>query len=110
MLRKMSLSVESYPPKLTDTEVSNLVRAAKDWSAANGLCVRPAPSFVPSQTDPSGVLAVNAPVTLFPSPFPQHCFEQGKSIQKAYNTLYARVAQDQDFLWQIVNAYDPRPP
>lgn len=50
----------------------------------------------------TGIAAINAPVTLFPSPFPKECFVQGKSVQKAYNALYAAVSQDEDFLAQMV--------
>ncbi|KAJ2905935.1 hypothetical protein MKZ38_003723 [Zalerion maritima] len=93
----------SYPPKLSQEELDRLVLASKDWSAANGLCVRPPPALVSSDQDPVGILAVNAPVTLFPSLFPRSCFEQGQSVQRAYNELYAKVSQDEDFLQNIVN-------
>ncbi|KAH6682072.1 glutathione synthetase-like protein [Halenospora varia] len=92
----------AYPPELTIAESEQLLATIKDWSIAHGLAVRPPPSLVSAEADPHGVLATTAPVTLFPSPFPQVCFGQAKSIQKAYNQLYAAIAQDEEFLQEIV--------
>lgn len=91
-----------YPPNLSEEEESYLLTTIKDWSIAHGLAVRPAPSFVQSSQDPSGVLATTAPVTLFPSLFPRSCFEDGLAIQTAYNELYSAIARDEDWLQSIV--------
>ncbi|KAK7924006.1 glutathione synthetase [Apiospora marii] len=91
-----------YPPDLTTSEGERLVEVVKDWAAAHGLSVRPPPTVVSAETDPVGILSTAVPVTLFPSPFPQVCFDQGKVAQKAYNELYAAISQDEDFLAQIV--------
>ena len=95
-------SVENYPPELTSAESEQLLFTIKDWSIAHGLAVRPPPALVANTADPHGVLATTPPVTLFPSPFPRVCFEQARSIQKAYNQLYAAIAQDEEFLQGIV--------
>ncbi|CAG8972016.1 hypothetical protein HYALB_00008301 [Hymenoscyphus albidus] len=91
-----------YPLGLSTEESEQLVSTIKDWSIAHGLAVRPPPTLVLSTADPHVVLATTVPVTLFPSPFPRTCFEQAKSIQRAYNQLYAAIAQDEDFLRDIV--------
>jgi glutathione synthetase len=91
-----------YPPELSQQEEQYLLANLKDWSIAHGLAVRPAPSFVQPSQDPSGVLASTAPVTLFPSLFPRSCFEQGLSIQTAYNELYSAIARDESWLQSIV--------
>lgn len=96
------VAVESYPPIISEAESEHLTSIIKDWSIANGLAVRPPVSVVPAEADPHGILATTAPVTLFPSPFPKVCFDQAKSIQKAYNQLYAAIAQDEKFLGDIV--------
>lgn len=98
-----SLTPETYPPAVDEGERERLVEIIKDWTVANGLTVRPPPALVSVEADPAGVLATSVPVTLFPSPFPRVCFEQGKTVQKAYNELYARVSQDEDFLGLIVS-------
>lgn len=93
---------KSYPPEPTADEVAQIAAVVKDWTIAHGLAVRPPPALVASEADPQGVLATTAPVTLFPSPFPRVCFEQAKSIQSAYNELYASISQDEEFLRGIV--------
>jgi len=96
-LTMSSLTGGSYPPSLDDDrEKDRLVQTTKDWSIANGLAVRPAVE------DPAGILAINAPVTLFPSPFPKSCFEEAKVIQASYNELYSRISQDEEFLGSLV--------
>ncbi|KAK4456188.1 hypothetical protein QBC34DRAFT_389206 [Podospora aff. communis PSN243] len=95
-----SLPGGSFPPALDALEQENLVETIKDWSIANGLAVRPPPAIAGS--DPEGILAINAPVTLFPSPFPKACFTQAKAIQQAYNELYANISRDEVFLSALV--------
>ncbi|KAM3076144.1 Glutathione synthetase [Clarireedia jacksonii] len=91
-----------YPPDISAQESEQLLSTIRDWSIAHGLAVRPPPNFVSSETDPHGVLATTAPVTLFPSPFPRTCFEQATSVQEAYNLLYASISRDEQFLKDIV--------
>ena len=52
--------------------------------------------------NPNHVLATNAPVTLFPSPFPTKCFEQARSLQQVYNELYASIASSEAWLEAIM--------
>lgn len=94
-----------YPPDLNAEQLQYLITNVKDWSIANGLAVRPVPSWVSKEQDPAGSLAVTAPVTLFPSLFPKNCFEQGLGIQTAYNELYAAIASNETWLKQIVEEY-----
>ena len=95
----------SYPPELSEAQSDYLLSNVKDWSILNGLAVRPSEAFIPKTIDPSGSLAITAPVTLFPSPFPRGCFEEARAIQAAYNELYALVANDEEWLQQIVEEY-----
>lgn len=92
----------AYPPDLNEEQKKYLLTNLKDWSIAHGLAVRPAPSFVPPEGDPSRALATTAPVTLFPSLFPRSCFEQAQSVAKAYNDLYSAIASDEGWLKEIV--------
>lgn len=95
----------TYPPPLTREQEEYLVQCVKDWSIQHGLTVRPSPSFVSKEADPHAVLATNAPVTLFPSPFPRSCFDQAREIQAVYNELYATIANDEEWLEGIVKEY-----
>lgn len=96
----------NYPPNLSPEQAEYLISNLKDWSILHGLAVRPPTTFVMKDQDPSGSLAVTAPVTLFPSLFPRACFEQAKNIQKAYNELYACIASDEKWLGEIVEEYE----
>jgi glutathione synthase len=96
-----SLTGPSYPPTLDDArEQERLVETIKDWTIANGLAVRPPPAV--AGNDSKGILAMSAPVTLFPSPFPKSCFAEASAIQANYNELYARISQDEEFLSGLV--------
>ena len=97
-----SLTSGAYPPQLKDEEQQHLIDTIKDWSIGNGLASRPPPTVIPTEADPAGIAAVNAPVTVFPSPFPRVCFEQGTVVQKSYNELYAAVSRDEEFISQMV--------
>lgn len=92
----------SYPPDLLAAQQKFLVTAVKDWAIQNGLAVRPSPAIVPSGVDSNGVLATNAPVTLFPSPFPRTCFQEATALQSIYNELYAAITCDTEWLGNIV--------
>ncbi|KAI1633309.1 hypothetical protein F4809DRAFT_623940 [Biscogniauxia mediterranea] len=92
----------SYPPEVTPAEGDRLTEVAKDWALAHGLTVRPPPAVISVEADPAGILSTAVPVTLFPSPFPKVCFDQGIAVQRAYNGLYASISQDEDFLAHIV--------
>lgn len=96
------METTAYPPELAGDEAALVATAVKDWTVAHGLAIRPPPALVPTDADPQGALATSAPVTLFPSLFPRACFEQAKSVQQAYNLLYARISQDESFLRAMV--------
>lgn len=91
-----------YPPELNEDQEKYLLSNLKDWSIAHGLAVRPAPTYVRTELDPSGALATSAPVTLFPSLFPRSCFDQAVSVAKSYNDLYSAIASDEGWLKEIV--------
>jgi glutathione synthase len=96
----------SSSPELIQEEKEHISQIATDWALGNGLLIRPPPALVNEDADPTKILATHAPVTLFPSRFPRQCFQQAKGVQKTYNTLYARIAQDEEFLARVVNEYD----
>jgi glutathione synthase len=99
----MSANVYStFPPELNEDQKAYLLSNLKDWSIAHGLAVRPTPAYVSPEQDPAVALATSAPVTIFPSLFPKGCFEQAKSVAKAYNELYSAIASDEEWLTGIV--------
>lgn len=97
-----TLTSGAYPPKLQPSEQQHLINVIKDWSIGNGLAIRPPPTVIAPEADPQGIAAVSAPVTVFPSPFPRICFEQGQKVQTTYNELYAGVSRDEEFISEMV--------
>ncbi|PKY04454.1 glutathione synthase [Aspergillus campestris IBT 28561] len=96
----MGSAYADYPPSLDSAQQDFLVQKIKDWSAQNGLMIRP--GHISKDVDPNGVLATNAPVTVFPSPFPRSCFEQAQGLQTLYNKLYAEITCDVEWLSKIM--------
>lgn len=96
----------SYPPPLTPDQEEYLVQTVKNWTVEHALTVRPSTAIVPRDLNPNKILATNAPVTLFPSPFPKACFEQARSLQQTYNELYATISSDEQWLEDILQEYD----
>jgi glutathione synthase len=91
-----------YPPNLSEEQLEYLASVVKNWTIQHGLTVRPSTTIVPEVTNPNNVLATNAPVTLFPSPFPKGCFEHARSLQKVYNELYAAISSNERWLEVIM--------
>lgn len=92
----------TYPPELSPEQKKYLVTTVKDWTIHHGLAVRPSLILAPKESDPHGVLATNAPVTLFPSLFPKSCYQSAVSVQTVYNELYAAITADEDWLGGII--------
>ncbi|KKY21095.1 putative glutathione synthetase [Phaeomoniella chlamydospora] len=95
-------SITNYPPALTSAQKEHLAFTVKNWSIQHGLAVRPNPTFVAAEHDPNSSLATNAPVTLFPSPFPRVAFEHAQQLQEPYNELYARISNDEEWLEDVL--------
>ena len=91
-----------YPPDVPEEQLEYLVSTVKNWTIEHGLTVRPSPAIVSDESNPNHVLATNAPVTLFPSPFPRKCFETARSLQTVYNELYAAVSSNEHWLESIM--------
>lgn len=89
----------SYPPSLEPKALSCLVTSLTDYCLSHGITVRPSN---PSEGDH---LSSHAPVTLFPSLFPRKAWDQALKVQTIYNVLYARIANDVDWLGGIMDEY-----
>ncbi|SGZ58985.1 CIC11C00000003965 [Sungouiella intermedia] len=74
-------------PTLSEKNQAILVERLLQWSLANGLVMYP-PNF-------SIHSANNAPITLFPTPFPKDLFERAVDVQQSFNKLYVSVVANQ---------------
>ncbi|KAG0053408.1 hypothetical protein BGZ83_001174 [Gryganskiella cystojenkinii] len=84
--------------RLTDDQLLILKDAALDFALSHGLVVRP-PAKATSHT---GV--VNAPISLFPTPFPVNAFKDAVKIQPLFNQLVHDISQDDAFLKEIMES------
>jgi hypothetical protein len=90
------LNAATYPPTLTEEESANLAIALRDWSLSQGLIMR-----APTATNAADEASVHVPLTLHPSPFPKNLFDQALGLQTVFNELYAKIADDSEFLNEI---------
>lgn len=91
----MAQSPTSYPPTLSQEQLSNLIFNIKDYQVTHGMLLKYGP-------DANSIYAVPVGVSLFPSLFPESLFEEAKELQVLYNRLYARVAEDEEWLLEVL--------
>lgn len=94
------MSLPSWPPEISEEHLQDLSLQATTYALAHGLLYLPPATTLP----PIPSSAIHAPFALFPTPFPRKLFNHAQSLQRIYNALYARVASDQQFLDNILNA------
>ncbi|TVY73606.1 Glutathione synthetase large chain [Lachnellula suecica] len=96
---------KEFPPPLSDEQLEILVANIKDWQLTHGSLLK----LVSSDED-STVLAQPVGACLFPTLFPRQLFEQALDLQKTYDKLYARVAEDEEWLYStlkgLIETYD----
>jgi hypothetical protein len=87
----------TYPPPLSDEQYASLVSDIKDWQITHGSLLKLV------QTDEENTVKCH-PVgtTLFPTLFPKELFHDAHALQKAYNKLYAAVAEDDEWLFDVL--------
>ncbi|KAG0344186.1 hypothetical protein BG004_004663, partial [Podila humilis] len=91
---------------LTEEQLTILKDAALDFALSHGLVVRPPPAPVSSGQD-QAVLStgvINAPISLFPTPFPKRAFQDALQIQPLYNQLVHDISEDDAFLKEIMES------
>ena len=91
----------SWPPDLTTEQLEQLTLLATTYALSHSLLYLPLPS-PDKHPPPAPESAIHAPVSLIPAPIPRRIFSLALDLQRAYNTLYARVALDVSFLDQVM--------
>ncbi|KFH64435.1 glutathione synthetase [Podila verticillata NRRL 6337] len=92
---------------LTEEQLTILKDAALDFALSHGLVVRPPPTPL-SKDDPhhaalsTGV--INAPISLFPTPFPKQAFHNAVQIQPLFSQLVHDISEDDAFLREIMES------
>jgi glutathione synthase len=89
--------IREFPSPLSDEQLEVLVEDIKDWQLTHGSLLK----LVNTDED-STVLAQPVGACLFPTLFPRRLFEQALYLQKTYNKLYTRVAEDEEWLFKTL--------
>ncbi|RDB14681.1 Glutathione synthetase [Hypsizygus marmoreus] len=93
-----SLVLRDWPPTLSKDQLDDLTLQATSYAFSTGLLYLP-----PTQPQPPiPTSAIHAPLSLFPSPFPRSLFQLAQRLQRIYNILYSRIAQDEEFLDRVM--------
>lgn len=79
-------------PSLSPENEKELVEKLSHWALANGLVMYPPQWQLHS--------ASNAPITMFPTPFPRDLFENAMKVQTVFNELYANVVSHEK-VWLV---------
>ena len=82
---------------MTDGDLFELHSHIKDYQIAHGSLIK-----LVDTDDDCGPLSMPIGVTMFPTPFPKFCFDHGLEIQATYNELYVRIAEDPEWLHDVL--------
>ena len=91
----MAATPPLYPPTLSQQQFSDLVFNIKDYQLTHGMLLK-------YGSNADSVHAVPVGVSLFPTLFPRFRFEDARQLQAVYNKLYARVAEDEAWLFEVL--------
>jgi hypothetical protein len=91
----MATFTEPYPPTLSPQQLSDLISNIKDYQIARGMLLK-------YGSDAHSINAIPVGVSLLPSLFPGSLFEGARELQTVYNKLYARVAEDEEWLYEVL--------
>ena len=86
-----------YPPELSEEQASSLISDIKDYQLTHGSLLK----LVQNEPD-NTVLAHPIGISVFPTLFPRKLFEEALALQKTYNKLYTAVAEDEEFLLEVL--------
>ncbi|QSL66858.1 hypothetical protein MERGE_001245 [Pneumocystis wakefieldiae] len=90
---------KDYPPFLDKNQQDFLISELMDYVEVHGINIR----IKHSEQDKKHFFShQNVPLTLYPSLFPSIAFEKAKAIQCDFNKLYAFIANDEEFMCQVM--------
>lgn len=87
----------AYPPRLTDEQYAALVSDIKDWQITHGSLLK-----LVHTDEENSVQCHPVGTTLFPTLFPKELFDEAHELQRVYNKLYAAVAEDDEWLLEVL--------
>ncbi|CRG84466.1 hypothetical protein PISL3812_01750 [Talaromyces islandicus] len=91
--------LRAYPPEdLPEATIESIIAHTKDYQANHGSLIK----VIGSETEHS-VQLHPVGVSLFPTLFPQKLFDEAVELQRIYNELYCKVAEDVHWLHGVTS-------
>lgn len=88
-----------YPPEdLPEATIESIITHIKDYQANHGSLIK----VIGSETEHS-VRLHPIGVSVFPTLFPQNLFDEAVELQRLYNELYCKVAEDVQWLQEVTS-------
>ena len=81
----------------TEAQLFHLTNEIKDYQIVHGSLLK----MVEYEME-SSVPARAVGVSILPTSFPKHCYDEALELQRTINELYARVAADPDWLYSVL--------
>lgn len=79
-------------------QLNSLITEIKDWQITHGSLLK-----LVGYEEPHTVPARPIGVSVFPTPFPRHCFDQACQSAPIFNRLYAAIAEDDVWLETVLH-------
>ena len=90
------MKLPNWPPNIDDEEYkTELIKNLKNFCLSNSL------SLLLNSSDSDKV--IQAPVSLFPTPFPKELYVNSVNLQLLFNELYISISNDYQFLDNVLN-------
>ena len=87
----------TYPPRLSDEQYEALVSDIKDWQITHGSLLK-----LVHTDEENTVQCQPVGTTFFPTLFPRELFDEAHALQAIFNKLYAAVAEDDEWLRDVL--------
>ncbi|EOQ99321.1 Glutathione synthetase [Wallemia ichthyophaga EXF-994] len=94
-----------FPPKIEQEYQKELIDNVRGFCLGNGLVLLP--PVMEGEDKVRSNTCIQAPVSLFPTPFPKKLFNQANSVGLTFNELYANIARDVEFIDEILSEISP---
>lgn len=78
--------------------LESLLTEIKDWQITHGSLLK-----LVGYEEPHTVPARPIGVSVFPTPFPRHCFDEARKVATIFNRLYAAIAEDDAWLKTVLH-------
>lgn len=90
-----------FPPRIEQEYEKELIENLRAYCLGNGLVLLPPPSKDDKAVKTN--TGVQAPVSLFPTPFPKKLYGEANNVGIIFNELYANISRDIEFIDEVMS-------